>query len=70
MQRWLMVAGSTFLLIGGVICSLLAWICLSITSLNVSVAEIRKELELAEPQQVLRTVQHLESRVAAMEQSP
>lgn len=69
MQRWLIVAGSTLMLFGGLICSLLGWICLSINGLSISVAEIRKELELVQPQQVLQSVHQLETRVTSLETS-
>lgn len=67
MNRWLIVSGSLLLLIAGVSCSLLAWICLSINQLNVSVAELKKELELVKPAEVLRAMNQLDHRVTTIE---
>ena len=66
-NRWLAVSAGLLLLIGGVICSLLAWICLSINSLSVNVAELKKELELVKPSDVMKEVQQLDHRVTNLE---
>jgi len=67
LSRWLFVCGSLLLLVGGVACSLLAWICLSINSLSVSVAELKTELQIVSPSEVLQAVNHLEHRVTTIE---
>lgn len=69
LNRWLIVAGSLLTLIGGVMCALLGWICLTITSLSVTVAEIRKELEIVSPREVLATVHELDTRLTTIEKS-
>jgi hypothetical protein len=66
-NRWLAACGGLLLLIGGAICSLLAWICLSINSLSISVAELRREIELTHPADVLKEINQLEGRVSILE---
>ena len=69
LNRWLVVAGGLLTLIGSVICALLGWICLTITSLSVEVAEIRKELEITSPREVLQAVHELDTRLTTIEKS-
>ena len=67
LNRWLAACGGLLLLFGGAICSLLAWVCLSINSLTVSVAELRKEIELAHPSDIVKEIHQLENRVSTLE---
>lgn len=69
LNRWLIVAGGALTLIGGVICALLSWICLSINDLSVSVAELSKELEITSPREVLQAVHQLDTRLTTIEKS-
>jgi hypothetical protein len=69
LNRWLVVAGGLLTLIGGVMCALLGWICLSINDLSVSVAELRKELEIVSPREVLQAVHQLDTRLTTIEKS-
>ena len=69
-NRLLFVCGSLLLLIEGVACSLLAWICLSINSLSVSVAELKTELQIVKPSDVLQAVNRLDQRITTIENKP
>jgi hypothetical protein len=69
LNRWLVVAGGLLTLIGGVMCALLGWICLTITNLSVTVAEIRKELEMFCPREVQQSIHEIDNRLTTVEKS-
>lgn len=59
-NRWLHAAGAVGLVVATGALGLLGWMASSVHSMTVSVAEIRKELDLTKPAEVLSAVKQSE----------
>ena len=65
--RWLHVAGALIVMFSGLGCSLLTWLCVTVSSLSLDVAEIRTELHLVKPSENLKALTEIDKRLTRIE---